>query len=1496
MKELSKSVRVKHVTLMEPVESRQVNHVVQAMDTVLTRMRFMGISITRIHSDRAKELLAKRFRTWISQRNLVQTYTAGDDPQSNGHCESEVNQLKRRTRLLLHTANQDNSHWPQAMRYATEERLRNQMKLLGCPTQKMIPYNADVLVKRKRWHDQGNLLATPFVEAKLLCHSPDMTSGWLVQTKAENHVMHAREAIVPDPMSEHARIQLEEEHKAGKPKHRIWGKQSPPGQLNMKLPPLPRLDRGGEPSHLGLMPLGSDMDFEKDLEREFEKMERETGGESGLLVVENHKNLFPNDEEDEETRRNGEENVETSEKDEKHLKGVRVPRIESGSGGAENVETKNETWENLESYLGWMHQNTIGFLQDLVDRVPTNGVEGEMCGSQTEWLIRERERLEFELETIRTTQKERSVRLCSSQVVGENKPILGDVLQTVTVPLNEVRAEIGDWKEAMMKEYTSLVHETRAIEPVKLEDLDQESVEFVPGKLVTVRKAGPEGGKKKCRAVVCGNLLQGDLDPPPGSPYASGADGILIRAALSLAVERRWGIATTDIRTAFLHAPRPTLSESREVIVVPPKILVSGGVCSPNERWRVHNALYGFTSSPAHWAVHRDKVMSGFEWSRDGSRWVLSRSEEGNLWKIMKCDPNSGNWTCEGHVIVYVDDIMVMACDDVRKAFFDRLQQEWKCSEIETVNRDSWVRFCGFELKTSENGNGLMVGQKSYTMDLLKRHKDLTPKSYPMPKGDVVGHEEENPTVDDIRKAQGVTGELLWLAGRSRPDISYAVSCMGRGVLKRPKWVQRIGRHVLGFLMNTPDVCLLYHSCRKDHGFNGNLQVPRHERLLEAFADISYAPEGDRSHQGIIICASGAPIQWEATRQAFHTMSTSESELVGYCEATTMLKSAEALMKVLHGPFGNDDDKGFEKVIYGDNTSALSILMNPDGGWRTRHLRLRSSCLRELLRDDPEGWKIRHQRGHDLPADMLTKPIVIQKEWAKFWCFLGFHVDNKDGLVSSLSVDNLEVPPTNPSRPEPLDDDPELPEVSKEWNETKEGMVRIRAAAVMTALAAVAAGDDAGTQLAKACAAGAAALVKWFHDHNVSSDDRPKEVCLEGWEEEETKRTMSLQENDKKNQDARGDEPAMKTLPRENEPGGGENSSKENELGELRLDNQSAMSEKEKESGIRKVVVKKMRVKSLKKGNTSFVEALVAANSHGSAQQVADDYVESHGRGVLRLSGESSTYHCPSGCPFESRSSSAEAMSSSNGPSLATGVGYGSSTIGWPADEPVWPWLQGKYLYSPPVKSQDSWSFVQLEGQQYWVGTHHTHRLRLFHPVHRNQPVQANQLHSKRITVKFEIGGTGQPERLFDHWDRDGQERGTGDGKRWCGYTFFEMKDTKKDANKMDREKMDHRDEAHEEPGRSSGSQVVNVYMDGGASRVEVHRPFNCENRLDRESIYLKGHGKGNDHPHVQEMTRRGYIQGPVTRRGRDAMAPTTTSATMSSEGSENEWAYVTGE
>ena len=166
-----------------------------------------------------------------------------------------------------------------------------------------------------------------------------------------------------------------------------------------------------------------------------------------------------------------------------------------------------------------------------------------------------------------------------------------------------------------------------------------------------------------------------------------------------------------DVRTAFLLAPRPQPTESqREVIVTPPKVMVEAGVCKPRERWRVHRALYGFTSSPAHWAIYRDSTLEKMTWMDGDQPFFLQSTAEGNLWKIMKGKKDEGSPGCVGHVIVYVDDIMALSTPEIREGFFQRVKQEWKCSDVETVGRDQWTRFCGFELKW-KNDTQLMIGQ-----------------------------------------------------------------------------------------------------------------------------------------------------------------------------------------------------------------------------------------------------------------------------------------------------------------------------------------------------------------------------------------------------------------------------------------------------------------------------------------------------------------------------------------------------------------------------------------------------------------------------------------------------------------------------------------------------------------------------------------------------------------------------------------------------------------
>ena len=49
---------------------------------------------------------------------------------------------------------------------------------------------------------------------------------------------------------------------------------------------------------------------------------------------------------------------------------------------------------------------------------------------------------------------------------------------------------------------------------------------------------------------------------------------------------------------------------------------------------------------------------------------MVKQTPEGNLWKIWTHDGKGNMLDCVGHVIVYVDDVLVAACEDVRKGFF----------------------------------------------------------------------------------------------------------------------------------------------------------------------------------------------------------------------------------------------------------------------------------------------------------------------------------------------------------------------------------------------------------------------------------------------------------------------------------------------------------------------------------------------------------------------------------------------------------------------------------------------------------------------------------------------------------------------------------------------------------------------------------------------------------------------------------------------------------
>ena len=233
VEECKQPFNVRHVTMVELLESRHVSEILVGLGKCIAKFNMMGIKINRLHSDRAKEFLSKRVERWCSERLIRQSMTSGDDPASNGHVESEVNQLKRRTRLYLRVAGSEISDWPQAMRYAAEERMRHQLEKLGVPVLSMLPFRAKVLVRSKRWFKTG-AIPSPYVEGRLLGPSPMMLAGWVVQ-QHDGKVVHAREVVVPSEEGERVRIRLEIEDNPEKPRRRLHTKTPPEGV--MRLPP-----------------------------------------------------------------------------------------------------------------------------------------------------------------------------------------------------------------------------------------------------------------------------------------------------------------------------------------------------------------------------------------------------------------------------------------------------------------------------------------------------------------------------------------------------------------------------------------------------------------------------------------------------------------------------------------------------------------------------------------------------------------------------------------------------------------------------------------------------------------------------------------------------------------------------------------------------------------------------------------------------------------------------------------------------------------------------------------------------------------------------------------------------------------------------------------------------------------------------------------------------------------------------------------------------------
>ena len=210
------------------------------------------------------------------------------------------------------------------------------------------------------------------------------------------------------------------------------------------------------------------------------------------------------------------------------------------------------------------------------------------------------------------------------------------------------------------------------------------------------------------------------------------------------------------------------------------------------------------------------------------------------------------------------------------------------------------------------------------------------------------------PRPETVREAQRIIGELVWLSTKCRPDLMLVVSRLASMITRDPELVIESAPQVWGYLAASIDDGLVFRGGDKPHELN-------------IYSDSSF---GDSSHGCTLVMLGRSLLLWKSAKQAIITMSTAEAELVEVMDAAG---AGDAIRVVVEEAL----DISCRPTSFTDSSSALAIVAHESGSWRTRHLRKRAIALRDrVLGGD---WMIRHLPGSQMPADVGTKVLPIEK-------------------------------------------------------------------------------------------------------------------------------------------------------------------------------------------------------------------------------------------------------------------------------------------------------------------------------------------------------------------------------------------------------------------------------------------------------------------------------------------------------------------------------------
>lgn len=516
-----------------------------------------------------------------------------------------------------------------------------------------------------------------------------------------------------------------------------------------------------------------------------------------------------------------------------------------------------------------------------------------------------------------------------------------------TVPKNY--ADIANWGDMQDLWYASYNKELSSIKEMQVfEEIAEKDVpvgaRILTSKLHFANKYGPDGAitDRKTRLCAHGYKQVEGLDFTETTAPTAAANST--RMFFAEAAYRDLHVHQMDVKTAFLHAPLEEELYMRPPLGIPE---LKGKI------WRLHKAIYGLKQAANAWHAKLSAELCTFGFTpclTDPCLFIKKTGER------------------RTYLLVYVDDMLIGGeLSDVLLA----KQHVAKC--FKTKDLGVAYYFLGFLIH--RDAFGIRLTQEQYTKVVLERfgyekaHAKRTPFNEGTAKESAVrcqcqGAEKKKTHLrvvpedctcapyDSEIDFPAFVGAVMFLATRSRPDISYSLGVLSRFVSAPMAFHEPLVKHLLRYLQGTIDWGLWYPSGR--YLRECSEKIPEH---LLLFTDSDHSgEEKKRSTSGWVVQVHGSTVAWGSKLQPTAVESTCAAEFIAACMGENAAMCLKDLLFEMTG-------KQVSAELLVDNQSAVGKLNRPAGGNMWLDLK----------------WRVVHQRHVDKFVSIRYIPTTEQK-------------------------------------------------------------------------------------------------------------------------------------------------------------------------------------------------------------------------------------------------------------------------------------------------------------------------------------------------------------------------------------------------------------------------------------------------------------------------------------------------------------------------------------